>query len=457
MTTGATRVYVHAARDFVWFTHTGRASPRRLSGVATRRINEDDALVAVPRDALLTPRTARECPRVGAACRRLSDWQALVLKLLLERASGADSEYAPYLRTLPPQPAGPEDVAAFTHPLLWPDGLAESLLHGSLMLPKLRQSLKQCDEDAVCIREALRDCPCSDLRDVPSDADVRWAASMVLSRAFYLPGVDEDLSTEEHEDDDGDAYIGDDAAVLALVPWADALNHSSRADERSVLQYDPHDRCAVLFAHRRYGPGEEVFDSYSPGKSPVDTLLEYGFVEPRSVSVAADRADVPAAHLGAVAQDNAALLTSVGLDPATAIASLGEDGPDTGVLAWLRVASATPEELAAAGWNAASYAHADARAGSQAGYDVMGRFMSPQCARNERAALDRLLGALDTQCGAYATTLDDDMARLDALEGQQWRPGRPHAELQVLRAVVSERLALEGSRDAVRTAMRSIS
>jgi hypothetical protein len=67
--------------------------------------------------------------------------------------------------------------------------------------------------------------------------------------------------------------------ILALVPWADTLNHCSSATERSILQYDVTNDAAVLFAHRDYAEGEEVFDSYGPSLTPAELLLDYGFVD----------------------------------------------------------------------------------------------------------------------------------------------------------------------------------
>lgn len=66
--------------------------------------------------------------------------------------------------------------------------------------------------------------------------------------------------------------------MLALVPWADSLNHCSTATERSVLQYDHANDSAVLFAHKDYEEGEEVFDSYGTWLTPSELLLDYGFV-----------------------------------------------------------------------------------------------------------------------------------------------------------------------------------
>lgn len=66
--------------------------------------------------------------------------------------------------------------------------------------------------------------------------------------------------------------------ILTLVPWADSLNHCSTATERSVLQYDHDNDAAVLFAHKDYAEGEEVFDSYGTWLTPSELLLDYGFV-----------------------------------------------------------------------------------------------------------------------------------------------------------------------------------
>ena len=49
-----------------------------------------------------------------------------------------------------------------------------------------------------------------------------------------------------------------------------------------MLQYNPDVGCAQLYAHRSYSPGDEVFDSYGPGLSSSDLLLDYGFVDPQN-------------------------------------------------------------------------------------------------------------------------------------------------------------------------------
>lgn len=70
--------------------------------------------------------------------------------------------------------------------------------------------------------------------------------------------------------------------LLTLVPWADSLNHCSTATERSVLQYDVSTDAAVLFAHRDYDAGDEVFESYGTWLTPSELLLDYGFVDEKN-------------------------------------------------------------------------------------------------------------------------------------------------------------------------------
>jgi hypothetical protein len=65
--------------------------------------------------------------------------------------------------------------------------------------------------------------------------------------------------------------------ALALVPWADALNHSPNATSVSLLRFDEATNVATLRASRAYRAGEEVFDAYGVAKTPAETFLAYGF------------------------------------------------------------------------------------------------------------------------------------------------------------------------------------
>ena len=97
----------------------------------------------------------------------------------------------------------------------------------------------------------------------------------------------EESEEEEEEDDPGGSF-------LALVPWADSLNHSPAAGRGAVLTYDPISRVASAFAHREYASaGLEVFDSYGPGLTRSESLASYGFVADSPSGEASGEASEP--------------------------------------------------------------------------------------------------------------------------------------------------------------------
>ncbi|TQD75908.1 hypothetical protein C1H46_038539 [Malus baccata] len=61
---------------------------------------------------------------------------------------------------------------------------------------------------------------------------------------------------------------------VALVPWADMLNHSCKVD--AFLDYDKSSQGVVFSTDEAYEPGEQVFISYGK-KSNGELLLSYGF------------------------------------------------------------------------------------------------------------------------------------------------------------------------------------
>ncbi len=87
--------------------HTLRAVSRRPSSPGwhpAARLHAQ-ALVRVPRALMLTAERAAADPEYGPLVREgpLSEWQALLLALLCERARGDRGFFAPYLAVLPPQ------------------------------------------------------------------------------------------------------------------------------------------------------------------------------------------------------------------------------------------------------------------------------------------------------------------------------------------------------------------
>ncbi|PKI41125.1 hypothetical protein CRG98_038653 [Punica granatum] len=81
-----------------------------------------------------------------------------------------------------------------------------------------------------------------------------WSFGIIFSRLVRLPSMDN---------------------RVALVPWADMLNHS--CDVETFLDYDKSSQGVVFTTDRQYQLGEQVFISYGR-KSNGELLLSYGFV-----------------------------------------------------------------------------------------------------------------------------------------------------------------------------------
>lgn len=170
---------------------------------AQQAVEGGQMLALVNRKLLITATSAAESPVYGKMIKEagLTEWQALTLALLAERALGPRSFWAPYLEVLPDQAA---------HPLLWDEAQAAAWLAGSPMLRVLQARRQQILDDC----EALQVAGANELPAVAgcwaerghlypaatgggSDelvtvASVTWAAATLLSRGISL-----DLALEE--------------------------------------------------------------------------------------------------------------------------------------------------------------------------------------------------------------------------------------------------------------------
>lgn len=301
-------------------------------------------------------------------------------------------------------------------------------LEGSPMLDVTERRLAICREDyeAMLLAGAGRLTPRGNEGEPISitETAVQWAATMLLSRSFSLNLQTQKLRPGSFAED-----------TIALVPWADMLNHSSSAGRESCLVYDQKSGVATLQAHRTYSEGEQVFDSYGPSCSPSRLLLDYGFVDEENTN---HSVDLPASVLGPVnSKANELLLEAMGLPLDGAIFSLTSAGVDESVMAWTRVAVATRQELYDAGWKEGIRERA---AGYPSAATVMFRFSTPINRDNESEVLRRLLSTCEFLLQKYPTTYEQDMDMLA-------RPGLtlPWGRKQALRALISEKLALRDS------------
>lgn len=364
---------------------------RGFAGVAVDGVKEGDLLVRVPRSAMLTAEDARSCPVVGDVASRVSDTAALALKLLAERDAADGSAWSAWIATLPTWEAVRE-----THPLAWSAERRERALRGSPTLTRLEamvaSSVKDYESIAAACAAAAGGTP------APRVEDVTWARAMISSRAFYLDGDDDDDGEGWWDDDDlyddGDT-AGDDTAVddewwpdpaesgdglddddefeafggvdaapfddgyrrhdptgafVALVPWADALNHSPDADERSLLSLTRDGGTGAVVAELRasaaYAPGDEVHDSYGVGLTRADSFLRYGFVDVSELKCE-DSVDVSGEiflrELLGVDEPAGCLLfarlDAVGLGPGETCVTVTAHGVGESALAWCEMAA----------------------------------------------------------------------------------------------------------------------
>lgn len=388
-------------------------------------VGNGSTIVKVPRKALMTEETARLCQDVGPLVKKsdLTPWQAMCLHLLYERARGETSFWYPYIAVLPK-----ELELIGIHPMLWSQKMRREWLEGSPMLDVTERRLAICREDyeAMLLAGAGRLTPRGNEGEPISitETAVQWAATMLLSRSFSLNLQTQKLRPGSFAED-----------TIALVPWADMLNHSSSAGRESCLVYDQKSGVATLQAHRTYSEGEQVFDSYGPSCSPSRLLLDYGFVDEENTN---HSVDLPASVLGPVnSKANELLLEAMGLPLDGAIFSLTSAGVDESVMAWTRVAVATRQELYDAGWKEGIRERA---AGYPSAATVMFRFSTPINRDNESEVLRRLLSTCEFLLQKYPTTYEQDMDMLA-------RPGLtlPWGRKQALRALISEKLALRDS------------
>ena len=242
-------------------------------------------MLRIPRACVLTARESLGEALAGRLRDELSAWETLAVALLHEEALGERSRWAPYVRTLT------RDVVE-SHPLLWNDADVRRLPESSRVRREIERRARRCDAVARRLR-ASKVASTLGLKapvdEWPGDAEFRCAGAIVSSRAFFLThletqdlGYDDEYVFDDVDDDCWDKGMlddDDDDGALALVPYADALNHSSTATEEALLRYDVETESAVLSSHRSYQTGEQVFDSYGVSLSQTELFMNYGFID----------------------------------------------------------------------------------------------------------------------------------------------------------------------------------
>ncbi|KAM7272026.1 hypothetical protein ACFE04_031240 [Oxalis oulophora] len=230
--------------------------------VALKNIRKGEKLLFVPPSLVITADSEWNCREAGEVLKKYSvpDWPLIATYLISEANLQKSSRWNNYISALPRQPYSL---------LYWTRAELDRYLEAS----QIRERAIERITDVVGTYNDLR------LRIFSKHPDLfpeevynietfKWSFGILFSRLVRLPSMGE---------------------KVALVPWADMLNHSCEVD--TFLDYDSSSQGIVFTTDRIYQPGEQVFISYGK-KSNGELLLSYGFV-PREGTNPTDSVELP--------------------------------------------------------------------------------------------------------------------------------------------------------------------
>ncbi|CAL5019316.1 unnamed protein product [Urochloa decumbens] len=216
--------------------------------VALKNIRKGEKLLFVPPSLVITADSEWSRPEVGDVMKRnaVPDWPLIATYLISEASLEGSSRWNSYIAALPRQPYSL---------LYW----TRAELDAYLVASPIRERAIQRITDVIGTYNDLRDrifSKHSDLfpEEVYNIETFLWSFGILFSRLVRLPSMD---------------------GRVALVPWADMLNHSPEVE--TFLDFDKSSQGIVFTTDRSYQPGEQVFISYGK-KSSGELLLSYGFV-----------------------------------------------------------------------------------------------------------------------------------------------------------------------------------
>ncbi|OMP06217.1 hypothetical protein CCACVL1_01671 [Corchorus capsularis] len=230
--------------------------------VALKNIRKGEKILFVPPSLFITADSEWSSPEAGKVLKQYSvpDWPLLATYLISEASFGNSSRWGNYISALPRQPYSL---------LYWTRAELDRYLEAS----QIRQRAIERVTNVIGTYNDLRLRIFSKYPDLfPEEVfnmeTFRWSFGILFSRLVRLPSMDE---------------------KVALVPWADMLNHSCEVE--TFLDYDKSSQGVVFTTDRAYQPGEQVFISYGR-KSNGELLLSYGFV-PKEGTNPSDSAELP--------------------------------------------------------------------------------------------------------------------------------------------------------------------
>ncbi|KAM3684515.1 hypothetical protein ACB094_11G052200 [Castanea mollissima] len=216
--------------------------------VALKNIRKGENLLFVPPSLCITADSEWSCTEAGEVLKQNSvpDWPLIATYLISEANFMESSRWSNYISALPRQPYSL---------LYWTREELDRYLEASQIRERAIERVTNVIGTYNDLRRRIfSKYPHLFPEEVFNIETFKWSFGILFSRLVRLPSM---------------------GGRVALVPWADMLNHSCEVE--TFLDYDKSSKGVVFTTDRPYQPGEQVFISYGK-KSNGELLLSYGFV-----------------------------------------------------------------------------------------------------------------------------------------------------------------------------------
>ncbi|CAM8999626.1 unnamed protein product [Rhodiola kirilowii] len=201
--------------------------------VALTNIRKGEKLLFVPTSLFITSDSEWSCQEAEQVLRRYSvpDWPLLATYLISEASLMKSSRWSNYNSAFPRQPYSL---------LYWTRAELDRYLEAS----QIRERAIERITNVVGTYNDLRlrifnKHPQLFPEEIFNLETFKWSFGILFSRLVRLPSLND---------------------KVALVPWADMLNHS--CEVQTFLDYDKSSQGVVFTTDRQYQPGEQVFIAY---------------------------------------------------------------------------------------------------------------------------------------------------------------------------------------------------
>ncbi|KAK7493088.1 hypothetical protein BaRGS_00015609 [Batillaria attramentaria] len=239
------------------FHDTGR-------GLKTKRpIPPGTAIVSVPQCLLITLTCVFNSdlgPHLKVWTQRFTSHQLLTLFLIFELSKGSNSEWHPFIKSLPVEYTMPQ---YFSHEEI------------CLLVPHISQQAETCAHRThQAHKEVFAFCQTNwpDAANFASWEKFRWAWCAVGSRCVYLDTEACVLDWVNMEQPDEN--------YMALCPYLDLLNHTSTAKVQAG--FNKQNNCYEIVTLDTYHAHDQVFINYGPHDNTT-LFLVYGFTLPHNI------------------------------------------------------------------------------------------------------------------------------------------------------------------------------